>query len=70
MRRESWDMRYEQCGPLFREVAPPAILCHKGAYNRTFPFMEDNYPYTLKNQRGASKKPLVGGFGTHQAGSL
>ena len=25
--------------------------------------MEANYPYVIKNQRGASKKPLVGGFG-------
>ena len=37
-------------------------LWHKGAYNRTFPCMEANYPYAIKNQRGASKKPLVGGF--------
>ena len=28
-------------------------LWHKGAYNRTFPCMEDNYPYAIKNQRGA-----------------
>ena len=35
-------------------------LWHKGAYNRTFPCMEANYPYAIKNQRGASK---VGGFG-------
>ena len=26
-----------------------------GAYNRTFPCMEANYPYAIKNQRGASK---------------
>ena len=38
-------------------------LWHKGAYNRTFPCMEANYPYVIKNQRGASKKHLVGGFG-------
>ena len=25
--------------------------------------MEANYPYAIKNKRGASKKPLVGGFG-------
>ena len=25
--------------------------------------MEANYPYAIKNQRGASKKPLVRGFG-------
>ena len=24
--------------------------------------MKANYPYAIKNQRGASKKPLVGGF--------
>ena len=35
-------------------------LWHKGAYNRTFPCMEANYPYDIKR---ASKKPLVGGFG-------
>ena len=38
-------------------------LWHKGAYNRTFPCMEATYPYAIKNQRGASKKLLVGGFG-------
>ena len=37
-------------------------LWHKGAYNRTFPCMEANYPYVIKNQRGASKIPLVGGI--------
>ena len=37
-------------------------LWHKAAYNRTFPCMEANYPYAIKNQRGASKEPLVGGF--------
>ena len=41
-------------------------LRHKGAYNRTFPCMEANYPYAIKNQRGASKKPLVGGFGCEE----
>ena len=30
--------------------------------NRTFPCMEANYPYAIKNQRGASKIPLVGGI--------
>ena len=29
------------------------ILWHKGAYTRTFPCMEANYPYAIKNQRGA-----------------
>ena len=29
-------------------------LWHKGAYKRTFPCMEANYPYTIKNQRRAS----------------
>ena len=28
--------------------------------------MEANYPYSIKNQRGASKKPLVGGFGCEE----
>ena len=28
--------------------------------------MEANYPYAIKNQRGASKKPLVGGFGCNE----
>ena len=28
--------------------------------------MEANYPYAIKNQRGASKKPLVGGFGCEE----
>ena len=31
--------------------------------DRTFPFMEANYPYAIKNLRGASKKPLGGDFG-------
>merc|ERR1719189_1088759 len=35
-------------------------LWHKGAYNRTFPCMEANYPCAIKNQRGASKIPLNG----------
>ena len=38
-------------------------LIAKNVYNRNFPCMEANYPYAIKNQRGASKKPLVGGFG-------
>ena len=38
-------------------------LWHKGAYNRNLLCMETNNLYTIKNQRGASKKPLVGGFG-------
>ena len=28
--------------------------------------MEAIYPYAIKNQRGASKKPLVGGFGCEE----
>ena len=28
-------------------------------YNRTFPCMEANYRYVIKNQRGASKIPLL-----------
>ena len=31
-----------------------------GASNKTFLCMEDNYPNAIKNQRGASKIPLVG----------
>ena len=34
-----------------------AIKNQLGAYNRTFPCMEANYPYSIKNQRGASKIP-------------
>ena len=47
--------------------------CMEATPNRTFLCMEATYPYTIKNQRGASKipplgvfcvpKPLVGGFG-------
>ena len=37
-------------------------LWHKGAYNRTFPCMEANYPDDIKNQRGASKIPPNGGM--------
>ena len=33
-----------------------------GASNKTFLCMEDNYPNAIKNQRGASKIPLVGGI--------
>ena len=32
-------------------------LWHKGAYNRSFPCMEANYPYAIKNQRGARITP-------------
>ena len=28
--------------------------------------MEANYHFAIKNQRGASKKPLVGGFGCNE----
>ena len=31
-----------------------------GVYIRTFPCMEANYSYAIKNQRGASKIHLVG----------
>ena len=33
-----------------------------GAYNRTFPCMEANYPYAIKNQRGARNTPSRGYF--------
>ena len=42
-----------------REIYPAFSLA---VYNRTFPCMEANYPYAIKNQRGASKIPLVGGI--------
>ena len=42
------------------EICPAFSLA---VYNRTFPCMESNYPYAIKNLRGASKIPLVGGFG-------
>ena len=35
-------------------------LWHKGAKKRSFPCMEANYPFAIKNQRGASKIILVG----------
>ena len=39
----------------------PAILrSHWSVYNRNFPCMEAIYSYAIKNQRGASKRPLVG----------
>ena len=41
------------------ELLLAGSLWHKGTYIRTFPCMEANYPYAIKNQRGASKKPLV-----------
>ena len=37
---------------------PKSRLVHlnvEGADNRTIPCMEANYPYAIKNQRGASK---------------
>ena len=42
---------------------PPTGLClllagslwHEDAYNSSFPCMEANYPYAIKNQRGISK---------------
>ena len=49
-------------GPPWNEIAPliggyflpfAGSLWHKGANNRTFPYME-----AIKNQRGASKIPL------------
>ena len=32
------------------------FMAYTAAYDRTFPCMESNYPYAIKNQRGASKK--------------
>ena len=32
----------------------------KGTCNRIFPFMEADYPFAIKNQRGASEILLVG----------
>ena len=32
------------------------------AYNRTFQCMEPNYPYAIKNQRGARNTPSRGCF--------
>ena len=29
---------------------------HKGAFNRSFPCVEANYPYDIRNQQGASQK--------------
>ena len=39
---------------LTRGLLLAGSLWHKGAYNRTFPCMEANYSYVIKNQRGAS----------------
>ena len=35
------------------------LIC---AYSRTFPCMEANYHYAIKNHRGACKIPQVGGY--------
>ena len=43
-----------------REILYPAFSL--SVCNRTFPCMEANYSYAIKNQRGASKIPLVGGI--------
>ena len=49
--------------PLLRAcLLLPGSLCHKDSW---LPCTERSYyrrPYAIKNQRGASKKPLVGGF--------
>ena len=55
------------------ELLAPALLCHKGAYNRTFPCMEATYPLCHKEPARSKQntplgvfcvpKPLVGGFG-------
>ena len=47
-------LRQQSYGDLY---ARAGSLWHKGAYNRTFPCMEANYPYAIKNQRRASRIP-------------
>ena len=42
---------------------------HQGAYDRTFPCMKANHPSVIKNQRGVSKIPLVGGTLRYKAPS-
>ena len=44
--------------PNFRDISSILI----GAYNRTFQCMEANYPYAIKNQRGARNTPSRGYF--------
>ena len=34
------------------DLIPGSPLDVKGAYNRSFPCIEANYPYAIKNQRG------------------
>ena len=38
-------------------LSNPGSLWHKGAYNTSFPYMEANYPYAVKNLREA--EPLA-----------
>ena len=49
-----------RCRGLFHGITSPTVLCHKEP--AAFPCMESNYPYAIKNQRGASKMPLNGGI--------
>ena len=53
--------------PVFRDidVDTPALLCHKEPAPIIGPFRAWKLliPYAIKNQRGASKIPLVFGFG-------
>ena len=48
------------CRALFRGVTTPAVLWHKEPAWTSLPSF---LPYAIKNQRGASKIPLVWGFG-------
>ena len=46
-------------------ACPKLVLCDIRApiiHNRTFPCMEANYPYAVKNQRGARNTPSRGYF--------
>ena len=47
-----------RAAPTFRQCCPLDV--EEGAINRTFPCMDANYPYAIKNQRGASKIPSIG----------
>ena len=42
-------------------------LWHNGAYNRTFPCMEANYPYAIKNQRKANQNTNQWGYFAFQS---
>ena len=40
------------------ELLAPALLCHKGAYNRTFPCMEATYPLCHKEPARSKQRPV------------